>query len=258
MIFTIWDMKNNIKKIIKAALVAAFWIFIWYIISKLVAREILVPSPIRTLEAFFSLIGKRKFQKAVLFSLLRIFAGFFLAAIFGILGAILSYRFRFFEAMTSPLLSLIRAIPVASFIILALVWIKTNMLPVFISFFTVMPIIWDSVLSGMKDTNKAALEAAAVDGAGKTAQIFFIILPSLRSTMLTAFISGFGFAWKSGIAAEIISRPKTALGTLIQDAKMYLESPELFALTGTVILLSFAIEKLLKHILNKNNCDRIQ
>ncbi len=234
---------------IKAAFIAAFWIFIWYIISKVVAREILVPSPLRTLEAFFSLIKTSKFQKAVCLSLLRIFAGFAIAAISGIFGAILSYCFRFFEAMTSPLLSLIRAIPVASFIILALVWIKTDMLPIFISFFTVTPIIWDLVLSGMKNTNKAALEAAAVDGAGKAAQIFFIILPSLRSTILTAFISGFGFAWKSGIAAEIICRPRTALGTLIQDAKMYLESPELFALTGTVILLSLAIEKLLKHFL---------
>lgn len=242
-------MKNNIKKTIKAAFIAAFWIFIWHIISKAVAREILVPSPLRTLEAFCVLIKTSKFQKAVCLSLLRIFAGFAIAAISGILGAILSYCFRFFEAMTSPLLSLIRAIPVASFIILALVWIKTDMLPIFISFFTVTPIIWDSVLSGMKNTDKYALEAAAVDGAGKAAQIFFIILPSLRSTILTAFISGFGFAWKSGIAAEIICRPKLALGTLIQDAKMYLESAELFALTGTVILLSLAIEKLLKRFL---------
>ncbi len=240
-------MKAKLTKILKAALVAAFWILIWHVISAAVAREILVPSPARTLEALISLAATQKFWQAVGASMLRIFAGFIMAMAAGILGALLSYRFRFFEFITAPILSLVRAIPVASFIILALVWIKTNFLPVFISFFTVTPIIWDTVLSGMRGTDKAALEAAAVDGAGKWEQMFFIIIPGLYPTFLSSFVTGLGFAWKSGIAAEVICRPKTSLGSMLQDAKMYIESPELFALTGTVILLSLVIENLLKY-----------
>jgi NitT/TauT family transport system permease protein len=239
-------MKNNFVKFIKAALVAAFWILAWHIISAVVAREILVPSPARTLEAFFMLAKTQKFWNAVVYSIVRIIIGFIMAMAAGTLGAILSYRFKFFEFISSPILSLVRTIPVASFIILALVWIKSDVLPLFISFFTVTPIIWDTVLAGIRNTKKAALEAASVDGAGKWSQLFYIIIPGLAPSFFSAAVTGLGFAWKSGVAAEVICRPKFSIGSMLQDAKTYIESPELFALTATVIILSLIIEKVLK------------
>ncbi|MBQ9745393.1 MAG: ABC transporter permease subunit [Clostridia bacterium] len=241
-------MKANLLKILKAALVAAFWIGIWYFISLYVNREILVPSPQKTLETFLALAATDKFRTAVARSLLRIVSGFLLALAGGCLGAVLSYRFRFFEELFSPLLNLVRAIPVASFIILALVWIKTDTLPVFISFFMVLPIVWDSMLHAMRGVDTAALEAAAVDGAGKWGQIFFIIIPNLAPAFLSAAVTGLGFAWKSGVAAEVICRPPESLGNMLASAKNYLESAEVFAITATIIALSLVFEGLLKSL----------
>ena len=241
-------MKANLLKILKAALVAAFWVAIWYFISLYVDREILVPSPGKTLETLFALAATEKFRTAIARSLFRILAGFLLALVFGCVGAVLSYRFRFFEELFSPLLNLVRAVPVASFIILALVWIKTDTLPIFISFFMVLPIIWDNMLHGMRGVNASALEAAAVDGAGKWGQIFFIVLPNLAPAFLSSAVTGLGFAWKSGIAAEVICRPPESLGNMLASAKNYLESAEVFAITATVILLSLVFETLLKSL----------
>ena len=239
-------MKANLFKILKAALVAAFWVGIWFAVSLYVNREILVPSPVKTLETLAALAATEKFRTAIVRSLFRILAGFLLALVFGCLGAVLSYRFRFFEGLFAPLLGLVRAIPVASFIILALVWIKTDTLPIFISFFMVLPIIWDNMLHGMRGVDKAALEAAAVDGAGKWGQIFFIVLPNLAPAFLSSAVTGLGFAWKSGIAAEVICRPPESLGNMLASAKNYLESAEVFAITATIIVLSLIFETLLK------------
>ena len=241
-------MKAKLIKLLKAALVAAFWIGIWFLISLYVNLEILVPSPQKTLETFFALAATEKFRTALLRSLFRIIAGFLLALVFGCLGAVLSYRFKFFEELFSPLLNLVRAVPVASFIILALVWIKTNTLPIFISFFMVLPIIWDNMLYGMRSVDKAALEAAAVDGAGKWKQIIYIILPNLAPHFLSSAVTGLGFAWKSGIAAEVICRPPESLGNMLASAKNYLESAEVFAITFTIIVLSLIFETLLKYL----------
>ena len=103
----------------------------------------------------------------------------------------------------------------------------------------------------MRGTKKSALEAASVDGAGKWAQLFYIIIPGLAPSFFSAAVTGLGFAWKSGVAAEVICRPKFSLGSMLQDAKTYIESPELFALTATVIVLSLIVEKLLKAIYQK-------
>jgi NitT/TauT family transport system permease protein len=241
-------MKDNALKIIKAVLITAFWILIWHFISEYVNREILVPSPKKTLETFFALAGTEKFGTAVAHSLLRVLTGYALALVFGCAGAVFSFRFRFFEELTTPLLNLVRAVPVASFIILALVWIKTNELPVFISFFMVLPIIWDNMLQAMRGVDRPALEAASVDGAGKWGQIFFIILPNLVPAFLSSAVTGLGFAWKSGIAAEVICRPADSIGGMLASAKNYLESAEVFALTATVIALSLIFETLIKYL----------
>ncbi len=241
-------MKAKALSIIKAALVAAFWLLVWYFISAYVNREILVPSPQKTWETFLALALTEKFRRSVASSLLRVLMGYALALVFGCVGAVLSYRFRFFETLTSPLLNLVRAVPVASFIILALVWIKTNDLPVFISFFMVLPIIWDNMLHAMRGVEKPALEAAAVDGAGKWGQIIYIIIPNLAPAFLASAVTGLGFAWKSGIAAEVICRPADSIGGMLASAKNYLESAEVFALTATVIALSLIFETLLKYL----------
>jgi NitT/TauT family transport system permease protein len=250
-------MKDNALKIIKAVLITAFWILIWHFISEYVNREILVPSPKKTLETFFALAGTEKFGTAVAHSLLRVLTGYALALVFGCAGAVFSFRFRFFEELTTPLLNLVRAVPVASFIILALVWIKTNELPVFISFFMVLPIIWDNMLQAMRGVDRPALEAAAVDGAGKWGQIFFIILPNLVPAFLSSAVTGLGFAWKSGIAAEVICRPDLSLGDLLQSAKLQLETPIVFALTIVIAILSLGLELALNLLWKEDQNDQV-
>jgi NitT/TauT family transport system permease protein len=104
------------------------------------------------------------------------------------------------------------------------------------------------MLQAMRGVDRPALEAAAVDGAGKWGQIFFIILPNLVPAFLSSAVTGLGFAWKSGIAAEVICRPADSIGGMLASAKNYLESAEVFALTATVIALSLIFETLIKYL----------
>ena len=62
---------------------------------------------------------------------------------------------------------------------------------------------------------------------------------------------GIGFCWKSGVAAEVIGLANNTIGVHLYNAKVYLETPELFAWTVTIILLSVSIEKLLVCVLQK-------
>ena len=55
-------------------------------------------------------------------------------------------------------------------------------------------------------------------------------------------------AWKAGIAAEVICSPKGTIGSELYNAKIYLESEDMFAWTLTVIILSIIIEKLIVNV----------
>lgn len=217
----------------------------------IIAQEFLIPTPINTLKALIELAKTEKFYMSVLLSLLRIIIGYVLGVILGILGAVASYHSKLFDALFAPVLKLIKAVPVASFIILALVWFKSDDLPIFIAFLMVLPMIWSTVKSGLDNIDSKYLELAKVYRLDNIKTFFEIklpfILPSLISTALTAL----GFAWKSGVAAEVICRPVNSLGNMLQEAKIYIETAEVFAITAVVALLSIILERIIKAVVGR-------
>jgi len=243
--------ENKSKKLILALGSVCFYIVLWHIISVIIGKELLIPSPARVFETFVSLAGTGEFYVDTGLSIARILSGFLLAVIMGILIAILTSCSKALKALFYPLISTVRATPVASFIILTLLWIKTTYVPVFISFLMVMPVVWANISQGIETADKKLLQAADVFKLSLAKKIKYIYIPNCVPFFKNSAASGIGLAWKSGIAAEVICSPNFAIGSRLYDAKIYLETPELFAWTATVVILSILIEKLTVFILNR-------
>ncbi len=233
---------------LKMTVSTLLWIILWWGISLIIHKELLVPTPPQTLKALGLLVMEPAFWLAAAASMLRILAGFAIAAFVGTVGGILSDRCKLFDWLFAPLLHLIRSVPVASFIILALVWIQTPYLPVFISFLMVVPLFWGNVRTGMANTDIKELEMGKVIGLSRKRLWKEIRIPALSPYFRTACVTGLGFAWKSGVAAEVICRPDHSLGDLLQTAKLQLETPAVFALTVVIALLSLSLELLLNKL----------
>ncbi len=218
----------------------------------------LIPTPLETLKALFVLGQTGQFYLAVLESLLRIILGFTLGVLVGFLGGVAADKFSLFNDITSPAIQVIKAVPVASFIILAFFWFKSDELPIFIAFLMVLPMVWSATLSALSGIDKKYIEMARVYKLS-TARIFFKIkMPFITPTLLTTCLTALGFAWKSGIAAEIICRPQMALGTLLNDHKNYFDMPSVFALTVVVAVLSIILEIVLKQAVRRVLNDKHQ
>ncbi|MCI1999601.1 MAG: ABC transporter permease subunit [Clostridia bacterium] len=235
-------MKNK-----KIKYIAVLFYFVLYeLISILIGKSLLLPSIGEILKAFVFLSGEKIFWINVFFSLLRIFSGFLIAVLLGTVLALISYFTKFGYEFLKPLLTVIRSTPVVSFIILALLWIKSGYVPVFISFLMVLPIVWENIYEGLKNTDVKLLQMAEVFGFSKWKKIKYIYAFQCAPFFKTACITGLGFAWKSGIAAEVICMPKFSIGRRLYESKAYLETPQLFAWTLTVIILSIIAEKGIK------------
>jgi NitT/TauT family transport system permease protein len=140
---------------------------------------------------------------------------------------------------------------VASFIILAFFWIQLDLLPGFIAFLMVVPMVWANVSEGIRQTDSGLLEMARVYRLGFWKTLWHIWIPSVRPFFLTACTTGLAFAWKSGIAAEVICNPNLAIGSRLGDAKAYLEMPEVFAWTAMVVVLSVLLERVLRWLVHR-------
>lgn len=240
--------KRLLRRLGVGAAVALFWVAVWWLAALRVQQEILLPTPPVVWHTLLRLMRTAAFWQAVGTSLLRIGAGFISALVVGTLLAVLTTRFRLVHVLFSPLLHLVRAAPVASFIILTLVWIATNTVPVFISFLMVLPIVWINVAEGLRRIDPQLHEVAAVYGLRRWRTLRTLTVPSVAPFFLTACMNGLGFAWKSGVAAEVICRPALSIGRELQGAKLHLETAEVFAWTAVVVVLSMVLERLLLYV----------
>ncbi len=240
-----------IKKTLKSTAILAVWVLIWQVIAIIINDNFLIPTPLETLKALFVLCQTEQFYLAVFKSISRIIIGFILGVTVGFLGGIAANKFSLFNDITKPAMQVIRAVPVASFIILAFYSFESNEMPIFIAFLMVLPMIWSTTQTALAGIDDKFLELSKVYKLSFWAVFFKIKLPFIIPTLLTSCLTALGFAWKSGIAAEVICRPQLALGTLLNDNKNYYDMPAVFAITVVVALLSIILEIVLKHVVRR-------
>ena len=235
-------MQVKLRKGLTTVGVLAFWLGVWALGSALIGQELLLPSPAAVARTLWRLWGTGMFWMDVAMSLVRVLTGFVGAVIGGALLAVLTTRFALARHLLSPVLHVIRAAPVASFILLAYFWIHLQLLPAFIAFLMVLPLMWANICQGIEQTDSQLLEMARVFRLGSWKTLREIYIPSVRPYFQAACTTGLGFAWKSGIAAEVICSPAFSVGKEMLSAKSYLETAEVFAWTVTVVLLSVCME----------------
>ena len=241
-------MKSN-SKIEKFAAVAAALV-LWQLAAVIINEKVLLVSPVAVLFRLAELIFEREFYSTVAFSFVRIVCGFLIALCSGTLLAILSYRHRIVEIFLWPYMSVIKATPVASFIVLCLIWLTSSSLSVFISFLMALPIIYTNMLAGFKSTDVKMLQMAEIFRFNFRKKLLYIYLPCVKPYFISACSVALGLTWKAGIAAEIIGIPDGSIGEMLYHAKLYLATADLFGWTVTVILISVLFEKLCMKLIN--------
>lgn len=229
----------------RAVLPLAVWLGLWWALAVYIAQPLLLPTPWQVLRRLGQLAVTTDFWRACLATLGRVFLGGGAGVATGFALAALSARFDWCRAVFGPAVKVIRATPVASFIILIWLWASAAWVPVVIAALMAVPIAWSSTLQGIGEADPQLIELAEVYrfSPGKTARLVY--LPAMENALAGGCRSALGFAWKAGVAAEALCRPRLAMGTAIWNAKTYLETPDLFAWTVAVVLLSVAVEKLL-------------
>lgn len=248
------SLNNIVKKIVLTITAICFWLFVWHFLSLKINSSIFLPSPEATYKALIR-IGKRAgFWQTIFNTFSKIAKGFLLALIAGTFSAIISSFVKIIDVLVSPFMRLLKTVPVASFIILALLWVKSDKLSVLISFVMVTPVIYINILQSFDNVDNNLLEMADIFNVGLLRRLRFIYVPALVSGFMSACKIGLGFCFKAGIAAEIIGLPFQSIGSELYKSKLYLMTDELFAWTVVIVLMSVFFEGVCIYLLNKLSC----
>lgn len=235
--------------LLHTALPLLFWLGLWWLLAACIDQELLVPSPLAVAQELTALAVTAHFWHSVAISLLRIFCGVAAGVLLGSLCAVATCRWPLADHLLSPAIRVIRATPVASFIILVLLWVHTGAVPGVIAALMVLPIMWESIDTGIRSTDPALLEFARAYRLSRRQTVLHVYLPAVRPFFTAGICTSIGLAWKSGVAAEVLCLPRAAIGAEVYYAKIYLETPALFAWTITVIVLSLLVERVIRRLL---------
>ena len=244
--------KTDVQNQKAAKLLAAFLaLCLWQLAAVLVDNRLLLVGPLQVAGRLWQLLGMQTTWQALGYSFGRISLGFFLAFALALVLAAVSARFPLAEILLRPYVLAIQTVPVASFIVIALLWLSGRHLSIFISFLMVLPVLYANALQGFRAADRQLLEMAQVFRMPRFRRVRCIFLPALAPYLKSACHVALGLCWKAGVAAEVIAVTEKSVGGMLYDAKVYLEIPDLFSWTVLIVAVSLGFEKLFLALLNR-------
>ena len=206
--------------------------------------SILIASPWDVCVRLSELCIEADFWRSLWRTFWHIGAGFIFGGTVGALCAAVSARYKFLQTLMQPYVFTIKSVPVASFIVIALVLISSKSLSIFISFLMVFPVMYGNLLQGLKSRSSEMAEMAHVFKIPPLKRFLYIALPHLKPYLISGCSTALGLAWKAGVAAEVIGISGGTIGEALYMAKVHFDTAELFAWTAVIVVLSIGFEKL--------------
>lgn len=239
------------KRIGKKLAAVLLWLVFWQLGSMAFGRSFVLPSPVFTCKALLQLMAQPLFWRSCGITLLRVAAGLALASLLGFLGAWAAAKSSWMREILSVPASVIKSVPVMSVILIALLCLSGSIVPTFVCFLMCFPVMYTNILQGFDSVPAEYRELAQVYRISGAKYFGRIMVPASMGYIRAGLLLSCGLAWKSTVAAEVLSSPRVSMGYHLLSAKMYLDGPSLFAWTVGIVLLSMLFEKAVRLALRR-------
>ena len=230
-------------KHIRRIVIVLIWLLIWQFASMMTGLELLLASPVAVLKTIMNMLVSQQFYVTLMHSMINIGTGLMAGIVFGVILGICAAKYKLIAEFIEIPLQLMKALPVAAFIILLLMWFGSKNVSRIISAMVVIPMVVTGVTDGIKNTDIKLIQMARVYNMSTFNRFRYIYMTGVYPYLSSQLKIALGMCFKAGISAETI-------GTSMYYAKMYLLSSELFAWSIVIILVSLLVEKIILKIFN--------
>ncbi|WP_422484819.1 ABC transporter permease [Gudongella sp. DL1XJH-153] len=227
---------------------ALFLIGVWSLLSLFVGKEVLIPSPLATLNSLIEIVGEEGFLKTVFYTMARSLGGFFSSLLLAVFFGGLSKWSRTVRLLFKPFAEFLSSVPVIAIILLALIWLHNSLVPLFVGFLVVFPIMYETVLSSLDGIDKGLLQMAKVYKVRKLALIRDIYIPVIFQGLSNISATTLSTTLKMVVAGEVLSQPGFSIGADLQLQRMYLNTAGVFAWIIVILVISKVLNVLVEKI----------
>ena len=239
----------TMKAVAAGAAVAAFWLAVWEIASLAMAQPLIFPGPVAAAGSLLRLAAEPGTWAILFASGARILGGLALACVAAVLLAAGSWCSAVCRRLVAPMLSFIKATPVACAVVLLLIWLGSERVSIAAVFLMALPGVYFSLVQGLDEVEGPLAQMMRVHGVRGIRFLLARIWPSVLPFVLSCARSVIGMSWKAGVAAELIGMAQGTVGERIYQAKLLIETSDLFAWTVLVVALSWMCERVLVRLI---------
>ena len=226
-----------------------FLFLFWELAARVYGSGLILPGPLPVLESLVKLVQSPRFMAALGGSFARVMVGIIIAVPLGVAAGIAAGLDKRCSAFLKPLFSVVSATPVMSVILIAFLILGSGRTPVFTAFLMVFPVMAANVIEGIKSTDARLKELFVSFKMNSGETLRYLYVPSIMPFILGGFRSSLSLCWKVVVAAEVMVQPLRSLGTGMQQARAYLETPELFAWTAATVIAAAVTQGVLSLVL---------
>lgn len=245
--------QTGAKPKIRKALIILFWLVVWEVVDRILNNGLVLSGPIDTIVALYNQVQQSDFWLTCGVSFGKIVVGFLMSFVIGFLLAFLAHRVQFIKELLAPIMSLLKTVPMVSFVIMLLIWVGNQALTIYLSFLIVLPLIYTNTLAGLESVDPQMLEMAKIYHLSWWKKFWYIERPAFMPYVISSAKVSIGMSWKSGIMAEVIGTPRPSIGRELYQAKSFLQTADLFAWTVVVIILSLIFEVIFMALIKQLN-----
>lgn len=230
--------RNNWRIPLISAISVLVLLLLWQGASALIDAQIILPGPGPVVKAFFALCSQPPFALNIGITVLRALESFLIIVAIGILLGILAGYYPSVEAALSPLLLVLKAVPVMSIILLAFIWFSSGTVPIFSAFLMAFPVMFTQMVYGVRSIDANLVSMADLYGFSQKNKLKHVIFPALTPHILTGSKQTLSMIWKVVIAAEVLTVPRYGVGSRMQLAQVHLDTAQVLAWTLIAVLLT--------------------
>ena len=200
-------MKKFITKNYTAITLGIIFVFVlWFTISKFNPYgNLLFPSIEDTFSSLGDLLKSRYFYRSLATTMYRTFIGFLISFASALILGVISGSNKWIYNFLYPLITILKAIPTAALVFILLSLSDVENASIYIVILLAFPILYESIVSGIRNVDKEVVEASTVDGANFVQKLGLIKLPLAIPYILLGLLTSFALSLKTEVMAEIVT-----------------------------------------------------
>ncbi|MDI9638737.1 ABC transporter permease [Geitlerinema splendidum] len=249
-----WRIAEDIPKSLAWTLMVlsiAVPFLLWLIIANSgIVQPLFLPSPAQVGQAIQTLWSTGELPKDIVYSLFRVLAGFFMAALFSIPLGILMGTFASVRALVEPIIGIVRYMPAPAFIPLLILYFGLGEVPkvllIFIGTFFFNTLM---VADAVKFVPKDLIETTYTLGGKRLQVLLQVITPYILPNIIDAGRVNMAASWNLVIVSELVAATE-GLGRRISVAQRFLKTDQIFAGLIVIGLIGLAIDLLFRLLLH--------